>query len=264
MIAQTGEEVGVLQGAIDATRALGAVHYLPILSTAISGAFLLALWVRGSPRGWPPHLAWWAIGVLFYGFGTALESWITIFGNTPALNRSWYWAGAILGGYPLATGTVYLLLPRRAANIATALSGSLVLFASFAVFLTPLNPDAVEAHRPSGDIIGWTWIRAMTPIINGYAALFLVGGALYSAVRFIVTHKDGRRAAGTALIAFGGILPGVGGGFAKAGLVEALYVGELFGIILIWSGYAMCTSPMRGRLVKSTPTKNAPAQGHPA
>jgi hypothetical protein len=243
---ETGSSI--LERAIEATGDVGAVHYLPILSTVISAAFLVSLCSYGARRGWPPHLAWWTIGVLCYGLGTALESWITLFGNTPALNQSWYWAGAILGGYPLATGTVYLLLPRRAANIATSLSGAVVVFATFAVFLTPLNTGAVDAHRPSGDIIGWTWVRALTPLINGYAAFFLVGGAIYSTVRFATTRRDGRRATGTALIALGGILPGVGGGFAKAGLVEALYVGELLGIILIWAGYALCTSRFKSRV----------------
>ena len=33
------------------------------------------------------------------------------------------------------------------------------------------------------------------------------------------------------------MLPGIGGGFARAGFVEALYLGELVGLILIWAGY---------------------------
>lgn len=39
----------------------------------------------------------------------------------------------------------------------------------------------------------------------------------------------------------GGLLPGIGGGMAKAGIVEGLYVGELAGLILIWIGYEFCT-----------------------
>ena len=41
-------------------------------------------------------------------------------------------------------------------------------------------------------------------------------------------------------IAVGALLPGIGGGMAKAGMVEALYVGELVGLILIWLGYRFC------------------------
>jgi hypothetical protein len=66
---------------------------------------------------------------------------------------------------------------------------------------------------------------------------------LYSAYRFlrpVSGPRDPHRAAGTALIAVGALLPGIGGGMAKAGMVEALYVGELIGIILIWAGYTLC------------------------
>lgn len=219
----------------------GAVHYLPILTTVVSVAFLAVLVRRAVPRGWPPHLLWWGIGVFFYGLGTLLESLITLTENGPTLNRLWYWAGAILGGYPLATGTVYLLLKRSTAHVLTAVTMVLVVFASVAVLITPLNLEAIEPHKPSGDVIGWQWVRLMTPFINGYAALFLVGGAIWSSVKFFVKGGEGRRAGGTALIALGGLLPGIGGGMAKAGIVEALYVGELVGLVLIWAGYELCT-----------------------
>ena len=223
----------------------GFVHYLPIASTVVSLAFLIAISRRAVPRKWPPHLLWWGIGIFFYGLGTALESSVTLFGNTETLNRLWYWAGAILGGYPLATGTVYLLMDRKKANLLTAISMVLVVVGSVAIlFVTPIDSSVVEAnpHRPAGDAIVMSWIRWLTPFINGYAALFLVGGAIYSSVKFASMGTQGRRALGTALIAFGGLLPGVGGGMAKAGMVEALYVGELVGLVFIWIGYHKCVS----------------------
>jgi hypothetical protein len=238
----------------------GFVHYLPIATTVVSIAFLIAISLRAIPRKWPPHLLWWAIGITTYGLGTALESSVTLFGNSPELTRWWYWAGAILGGYPLATGTVYLLMKRRLAHICTGISLAVVVFASVAVFLTPLNTDALEPHRPSGAVIGWQWVRLLTPFINGYAALFLVGGAFYSSFFFAFKHNKGRRALGTTLIAIGGILPGVGGGMAKAGIVEALYIGELVGLIFIWLGYHFCITDKRPPVeVSSESRADAPA-----
>ncbi len=226
----------------------GPVHYLPLVTTVISVGFLVALARRARSRGWAPHLVWWGIGVFFFGFGTALESTITLAGNSGTLTRLWYWAGAILGGYPLATGSVYLLSNRRRAHVLTAVSMLVVLTATVAVFLTPLRLAELEPHRPSGAVIEWQWIRLMTPLINGYAALFLVGGALLSAIRFARSRQNGLRAIGTLLIAVGGILPGVGGGMAKAGVVEALYVGELVGLVLIWAGYEACVRAPAPRL----------------
>ena len=145
------------------------VHYTPILTTVLSVGFVIMLVARARKRRWAPHLVWWAIGIFFYGVGTALESAITLFGNTPELNRWWYWAGAILGGYPLGTGSLYLLGKRRMAHAFTAASMVVVVVASVAVFLTPIDISKLEAHRPSGAVLEWQWVRALTPFINLYA-----------------------------------------------------------------------------------------------
>ncbi len=80
----------------------------------------------------------------------------------------------------------------------------------------------------------------MTPFINVYSAFFLVGGAALSSWQYFKRHDLGHRALGSTLIAVGAILPGIGGSMAKAGIIEALYIGEFIGIILIWSGDTLC------------------------
>lgn len=217
-----------------------AVHYLPILTTAICAAFFAVLFARWNARGRSRHLLWWGLGVFCYGLGTLIESCVTLLGNSVFLNKAWYIAGALLGGYPLAQGTVYLLLDRKTANLLSWITIPFIVAASLLVAISPVNMEALQPHRPSGAILGWTWIRALTPLINLYAAGFLIGGAILSAWRYWKKTTYGARVLGNALIAFGAILPGVGGSMAKAGMVEALYVGELAGIILIWGGYAAC------------------------
>lgn len=238
------------------------VHYLPIATTVVSAIFLVLLLRRANARNWPGHLNWWAIGVFFYGVGTAFESTITLAGNSAELTRWWYWAGAILGGYPLATGSVYLLFKKRwIAHALTGASLAVVIFASVAIFMTPLNPEFVDPVRPSGKVLEWQWIRLTTPVINIYAVIFLIGGAAHSCVRFILAGDQPRRAAGTALIAFGALLPGIGGSLTKThDLPEALYIGELAGILLIWLGYELCTRAPAPRFVKD----HAPVGASPA
>lgn len=216
------------------------VHYVPIVTTVLSAVFCLSLIRRYRFKGRGAHLLWWATGVGFYGLGTALEAAVTLFGNSPSLNKAWYIAGALLGGYPLAQGTVYLLLRTRTANILTALTIPVIVIFSVLVILSPVNLEALEPHRPSGAILGWSWIRLGTPLINGYAGLFLIGGAALSAWRFARHRSTAHRAIGNGFIAVGALLPGIGGGMAKVGIVEALYVGEFIGIILIWIGFAFC------------------------
>jgi hypothetical protein len=216
-----------------------AVHYLPILTTVFSAFFLANIFGRYLRRG-GNHLLWWSIGVFTYGVGTFFESVITLFGNSPMLNKSWYVAGAILGGYPLAQGSVYLHLKDRTANILSVITVPFIVFASICVFLSPVNQALLEAFRPSGASLEWQWVRLLTPFINGYSAIFLIGSAALSAYKFFKIPDAKDRAIGNILITIGAILPGVGGGMAKAGMVEALYIGEFVGIILIYLGYRFC------------------------
>lgn len=218
---------------------LSAVHYLPILTTLFSIYFLYDIGGRYRIKG-GRHLLWWAIGVFTYGLGTFLEASITLYGNTIFLNKAWYVAGAILGGYPLAQGSVYLHMKRRTANILTYITVPFIIFASVCVFLSPVNESLMDIYRPSGAILEWQWVRLLTPFINTYAAIFLIGSAFYSAIRWSKIENGKNRAIGNTLIATGALLPGIGGGMAKAGMVEALYIGELVGLILIYAGYRIC------------------------
>lgn len=240
-----------------------AVHYLPIATTVLSAVFFTVLLRAWAVRRSGPHLAWWAAGIFTYGLGTALESAITLLGNSIALTKAWYIAGALLGGYPLAQGSVYLLLPRRTANRLTVITVTYLLVMAVLVVLSPVHADLLQPHRPGGSIIAWTWLRSMTPLLNGYAATFLIGGAVYSSVRYLRLGTHGHRALGNALIAVGALLPGIGGGMAKAGVVEALYVGEFVGLLLIWAGYAFCVRGPRAGTAPA-PGESSPGAARPA
>jgi len=221
---------------------LHPIHYLPILTTLFSIYFLTDIGGRYFAKG-GRHLMWWAIGVFTYGLGTFLEGFITLFGNSPFRNKAWYVAGAILGGYPLAQGSVYLHFSRRTANILTTVTLPFIIVSAILVFLSPVDASLLESFRSSGASLQWQWVRLLTPFINTYSAIFLIGSALYSALRYARVENGKNRAIGNALITVGALLPGIGGGMAKAGMVEALYVGEFIGIILIYIGYRICLRP---------------------
>jgi len=221
------------------------VHYLPVLTTAIAATFFVVMLRAALIRRTGPHLAWWAFGVFAYGLGTLVEASITLAGNSVALTKAWYIAGALLGGYPLAQGAVYLHLRRRTANATAYATLAFVAFAACMVVLSPVDIAHLDPQRPQGALLAWHWVRWLTPFINLYAFVFLVGGAALSAVRF----RKGPRVLGNILIAIGALLPGIGGGLAKTGFVEALYVLELAGLILIWIGY--------GVMVRARPAQDA-------
>jgi hypothetical protein len=212
------------------------VHYIPIATSLFSIVFSYVLFRRWQRKG-GAHLAWWSFGVMMYGVGTITESITTLFGWQEPVFRAWYISGALLGGAPLAQGTVYLLLSRRVANRLTVLLIAVVATAATFVLLTPIDYTVVEAHRLSGAVMEWSRVRLFSPFINLYAAAFLIGGAILSAVRYRKIPGMENRVKGNVLIALGALLPGIGGTFTRFGHVEVLYVTELIGILLIYAGY---------------------------
>ena len=218
--------------------------YLPILSTLISAAFAWVILARYRLKRQSYHLLWWGIGIATYGVGTLIESLVTLFGWQSALFKAWYIAGALLGGAPLAVGTIYLLFGRRAGRIAVVLLLTAVGVASIFVILSPVRIDLVDPTMLSGKALAWQSIRRVSPFINSLAALFLVGGAIYSAIRFF-GHPESRHVSiGNIFIAVGALLPGVGGMGSRMGHTELLYIAEFIGVILIWIGYKYCQRPL--------------------
>jgi hypothetical protein len=218
--------------------------YLPILSTLISAAFAWVILARYRLKRQSYHLLWWGIGVVTYGVGTLIESLVTLFGWQSALFKAWYIAGALLGGAPLAVGTIYLLFGGRAGRIAVVLLVAAVGVTSIFVILSPVRTDLVDPTMLSGKALAWQSIRRVSPFINSLAALFLVGGAIYSAVRFF-GHPESRHVSiGNIFIAVGALLPGVGGMGSRMGHTELLYIAEFIGVILIWIGYKYCQRPL--------------------
>jgi len=215
-------------------------HYLPTLSTLISAMFAVVILSRYSANRQARHLLWWGIGIAVYGAGTAVESLTTLFGWNVIFFKFWYIVGALLGGAPLAIGTIYLLFGKRAGDLAVAILAIVAGTTSVFVILSPVNYNLVDATVLNSKVLGWQKIRLVSPFVNSLAALFLIGGAFYSAGRWF-RHRDTRhRFIGNLYIAIGAILPGVGGMFSRMGHTEVLYLGELIGIIMIWIGYGYC------------------------
>lgn len=219
-----------------------AIHFIPILTTLVASVFTVVLLRRWQLRRSGPHLLWWALGAATFAAGTITESLTTLFGWHETIFRWWYVTGALLGGAPLAQGSVYLLLPRRTAHITTAVLTTTIVAAAIAVFLSPVNAALAEPHRLSGAVLEWQWVRAFSPFINIYAVIFLVGGAFWSAYRYAGDAATRHRATGNLSIAVGALLPGIGGTFTRFGVVEVLYVTECVGLALIVLGFHHITS----------------------
>jgi hypothetical protein len=212
------------------------VSYIPVLTTIIS-IFFLGRIVPHYLQKRSPYLLWWTLGVLTFGLGTMTESINAISGWSEWNTRVWYIVGALLGGYPLAQGTIYLLMKRRFADISAAVCSTVILVGAVCVLLSPIDVPPGFDHRLTGRVFAWQWVRAFSPLLNLYAFVFLFGGAVYSAVKYFGNDKGRTRFLGNILIAIGALLPGIGGSFTRFGYVEVLYVTELIGLSFIYFGY---------------------------
>lgn len=216
-----------------------AVLLLPVATTLLAAFFTWQLATRYRAKGGGPHLLWWGIGMVTYGLGTFTEAYTSLFGWNAAVFRAWYIVGAFLGGYPLAQGSIFLLMNRKFARRSAWIVSCCIAAASVTVLLTPLDAGLAETHRLSGQVIAWHWVRLISPFINLYSVVFLVGGAVVSAWRFSRHPSLRHRYLGNIWIAIGAILPGIGGSLTRAGYVEALYITELVGLLCIYRGYRL-------------------------
>jgi uncharacterized membrane protein HdeD (DUF308 family) len=107
----------------------------------------------------------------------------------------------------------------------------------------------------SGHAITTPGVRVLTPFFNLYGTITLVGGALYSAWLFWRKRVLLHRTIGNLLIAAGALLPAFGGAFSRFGIPAALYLGEFFGVLLIFAGFIRATTPM-GEKMQAVPDPN--------
>jgi hypothetical protein len=218
------------------------ISYIPVLTTLFS-VFFLSRIVPHYLAKRSPYLLWWTLGVLTFGMGTITESINAIFGWSEWNTKIWYIVGALLGGYPLAQGTIYLLMNRRFADISAIVCSAIIVIAAICVLASPIQIPEGFDHRLTGRVLGspaWPWVRLyITPLINTYALIFLFGGAVYSAVRYFASENGRTRFLGNILIAIGALLPGIGGSFTAFGYVEVLYITEFIGLSFIYFGYFM-------------------------
>jgi len=223
------------------------MHYIPILSTVVTFAFAIAVFNRYQHKK-GPHLLFWGLGLVFYGLGTLSEVVMSFTYNTAVL-KLWYLCGAMLTAAWLGQGTIFLLVRKR--KRATGLAFVLIALSLAAVVLVALAPvtEAMKTYNTAlpistqyKDILvrnGWTTF--LTVLLNIYGTLGLVGGALYSAYLFWRKRVLANRLVGNLLIAGGALLPAMAGSFVQAGIVDALYISELLGVILMYGGFLQAT-----------------------
>ena len=242
---------------------------LPFASGIISTVFAVLVLQRyaahkGKGRR-AAHLLLWGIGMVFYAIGGFCEAYYGAIGWNSLVFRLWYLCGAILVAAWLGQGTVYLLANRKWANALMIVLGVASLYAAVRVFAAQLDPTLMTesvhtGSELSGHAIVTNGVRGLTPFFNLYGTVTLVGGALYSSWIFWRKRILLHRTIGNILIAVGAMLPAFGGTFSRFGLPNALYLGELFGTVLMFAGFIRATTPMRSEQAEPEATAEFAAQ----
>ncbi len=223
------------------------MHLIPFFSTMVTFIFAAAVFQRWHYKK-PHHLLLWGIGLIWFGLGTLSEV-VLGFTFSPLMLRIWYLSGAMLTAAWLGQGTVYLLVRKRGvANGLMVLLGVASLVAIGLIIAAPLDTTAAfDITRPISiqykDILTRSGPMIMlTVLLNVYGTITLVGGAIYSAFLFWRKNILINRMLGNVLIAAGALAPAMAGSLVKAGLVDLLYLSELVGVVLMYSGFMLATA----------------------
>jgi hypothetical protein len=196
--------------------------------------------------------------MVFYGIGGFCEGFYGSFGWNALVYRLWYLFGAILVAAWLGQGTVYLLAKKGWARATMVLLVLGSVYGAYKVFTAQLDPSLMTTSlhtgsELSGHAIITSGVRGLTPIFNLYGTVTLVGGAIYSAWIFFRKRVLLHRTIGNILIAVGAIAPAFGGAFSRMGIPAALYIGELFGAVLMFVGFLRATTPMKAQQPEMVP-----------
>jgi hypothetical protein len=216
------------------------VTALAFLATAIASLFAEATFVRWTERR-TPHLGAWTVALaMFAGASAALAVGVSTGWDTGTF-RVFYLLGAVLDVPWLAFGTVCLLW--HSGTGVRRIRAVLVFYSGLAVGVVLSAPmEAVSGTTiPVGSDVFGAFPRVLAAMGSGLGAVVVLGGACWSAARYVRDRsapRRGRLASANALIALGTLILSSGG--LVQGIVghdEAFTLSLAIGITVIYAGF---------------------------
>jgi hypothetical protein len=227
---------------------------LAAAATLLALAFALSTLERFVTRR-RPHELMWTISLLMFALGS-LGLWAgAALGWGEWTFKAFYLFGAILNVPFLALGTVYLLADRRTGDVSAATVSLLAAFAAGIVIAAPVT-GTIDPHvLPQGSAVFGAGPRIMAAAGSGIAAVVIIAGAVWSAVRLWRSRRSaalavggvrpGRLAVANVLIAIGTIVLGSGGVLnSVADAMDAFAISLVSGIALIFGGFLLTNTPV--------------------
>ena len=201
-------------------------------------AFAMCTYERWLARRRPHELAWSAALAMFSLASVALAAGAAL-GWGPVTFRIFYLFGAIVNVPFLALGTVYLLAPRRRADLTAA---GVALFAAFAAGVVAVAPFTAELPRDElarGSEVFGPLPRILAATASGLGALVVVGGAVWSAAKV----RRRRVVVANGLIALGTVVTGASGLLNSVmDEMDGFAVALVAGITILFAGFLVATT----------------------
>ncbi len=234
-------------------------------------SFLFALVVAARwLRSHRPSFAFWTLGLLIFAAAAAAQS----LGETQGfqdhvlLFRLFYLLGGALGVIYLALGTLYLLVPRRVADLSAVVVAALTAVVAVDAFMAPVN--AASLATPCG-VFGGAFssvapVALAAVVFNIVGTVVFAGGAAWSGWRFLRERVHLDRIVCNVLLTAGALV--IAAGFSAAKISNATghctlgstdYLGgyEAVGMAVMFAGFLSL-----GRLRLGSPVRsNLPREG---
>ncbi|HET8570045.1 MAG TPA: hypothetical protein VFM93_13785 [Candidatus Limnocylindria bacterium] len=206
---------------------------LSALVSAVFGAVVFAQYRRRRR----PYQEAWAIGLAMFAAAAASGAAAKAGGATEDEYRLFYLFGAILNVAWLALGTLYVTASRRVGDIGLVAVYLFSVVAVLAVFTSPVDLSAAVDTGKGFDQAPLP--RILAGIGSGVGSVVLIGGALWSAWRFLRARRDGRRALANVVIAAGVLIAAVGGTAAFTGASGVVEWTNLIGVSVMFVGFLL-------------------------
>lgn len=215
------------------------------LAAALTGAAFAALVLRDYAVRRRPYQLVWGAALAMFAIAALFETQGVAAGWSVATYKGYYLFGGLLNVGWLGVGTLYLLAPRRVAEIGAALMAGYTVMAVLAVAVAHVSQPALATTFPTRA----SDVPVILPIISNLAGtVLLVGGAGWSALAVFARRGAPSRVVGTALIAAGALVVGADHSLAQASGVIALQpVSEALGIAIMLAGYLAVERKAAGR-----------------
>lgn len=233
-------------------------------ATAAFGFVYTALLLRQWGQRRKMHQLMWSIGFLFYAVAAVMEAWSEYTGEWNAsVYRIYIVLAATLVGF-LGNGTCYLIFKKRTwGDIYLALNAL-----GLAVFLWGTHTVQLVTAKLSeaGIVVGGqalgesgTFPRVMSLPFNITGSLFLLGGSIWSIIKFMPKKEYRYRVWANVLIIIGTLVIAAAGSMARLGSSGYLYVAEMIASAILLAGFLMAGTLDKG--AKAIIEKKRSAQG---